>query len=465
MNMNTKIYFSLRLSALFLLFILAISPARSQTWSYDFGTGTGSWATAQGVNTTLLPQPPAGSGVSQLLIGAVAQGSGFYLNNPGWPALGSGSELLATASTGVAVNKFSIYGYNPSRVFNTSFDVLFANPDGQATPRAGEWYFYQGTGNLYFNTNNASTTLNQSFVSLRWSFSNGGVVRLAAHNGSAWVDLGLQSQARIYHIQIFGNNSTAPANYYHAGNMYTLANDRWDLWIDGVRAFSGLNSGGLANNVNIDSWLFAGEHSTTNYSSIFIDDVSYSNGLPGDPLPIQLISFAAEAVEGGVELNWQTATETNNDYFTVECSDASGEFLPVINVAGAGNSNGLLDYRVTHEKELTGPRYYRLKQTDFDGAYSYSEVVRVDPVSGDDALTILDLTVNEQGLQFFINGASGELNTEIWSVGGKLVWKGTLNAAGDGQRQLVPFQQPSSGIYILRLGNGESKVSKTFFAG
>lgn len=96
------------------------------------------------------------------------------------------------------------------------------------------------------------------------------------------------------------------------------------------------------------------------------------------PLPIELLSFNAVPEKAEVRLAWSTASELNNDFFTVQRSQDAEQWQDVINVKGAGNSNQRIDYETTDGLPFTGVSYYRLKQTDLDGQYSYSSVRRVE---------------------------------------------------------------------------------------
>jgi hypothetical protein len=95
----------------------------------------------------------------------------------------------------------------------------------------------------------------------------------------------------------------------------------------------------------------------------------------GAPLPIVLTSFSAIPMGVNVQLNWTTATEINNDYFTVEHSKNGSIFEEVAKVKGAGNSSIILNYSVMDLKSYFGTSFYRLKQTDHDGNYSYSDII------------------------------------------------------------------------------------------
>ena len=91
-------------------------------------------------------------------------------------------------------------------------------------------------------------------------------------------------------------------------------------------------------------------------------------------LPIELISFDANLKGNIVLLVWETLSEINNDYFTIEKSNDGLNFIEVTRLQGAGNSLERLAYSTTDNSPFTGVSYYRLKQTDFNGDYTYSEI-------------------------------------------------------------------------------------------
>ena len=99
-------------------------------------------------------------------------------------------------------------------------------------------------------------------------------------------------------------------------------------------------------------------------------------------LPVELLSFSAERNNRYVDLSWITATEINNDYFTVERSLDGINFTVIGSMPGSGNSSIILNYKLIDSSPIENEiSYYRLKQTDFDGAYSYSDIVSVKPLN------------------------------------------------------------------------------------
>jgi hypothetical protein len=104
-------------------------------------------------------------------------------------------------------------------------------------------------------------------------------------------------------------------------------------------------------------------------------------GGAGSHLPIALMSFTGKLDNKNVDLNWKTATEINNDYFTLERSTDCKTFEQIAKINGAGNSNMILkyDYADLNVAEVTKSTklYYRLKQTDFDGKFTYSGIIAI----------------------------------------------------------------------------------------
>lgn len=118
---------------------------------------------------------------------------------------------------------------------------------------------------------------------------------------------------------------------------------------------------------------------TVTFEVDFTDGQYYTLGsIESNALPITLISFEAKANENNqVEVIWATAEEIDNSFFTIERSVDGINFEAVGFEEGAGNSSTILEYSFVDYEPLEGISYYRLKQTDFNGEFDYSEVSRV----------------------------------------------------------------------------------------
>lgn len=143
------------------------------------------------------------------------------------------------------------------------------------------------------------------------------------------------------------------------------------------------------------------------------------------PLPVELSSFTAAYGSNQVNLRWVTASEKNSSDFTVERSFDGETFSAVTKVAAAGTSSARREYNATDRGMRTGVNYYRLKQTDLDGTFSYSQVIPVQ-VGG-----------VEQVLQAY--GDNGNLNI-VMQTGGALQTLRVLDSMG----RVVYTESPTS---------------------
>lgn len=94
-------------------------------------------------------------------------------------------------------------------------------------------------------------------------------------------------------------------------------------------------------------------------------------------LPIVLSNFIATPTENSVILNWVSQSERNNNYYTIEKSIDGVTFAAIGQVNGAGNSSVKKAYKLIDDAPSLGTSYYRLSQTDFDGAQQYFNIESV----------------------------------------------------------------------------------------
>jgi hypothetical protein len=171
----------------------------------------------------------------------------------------------------------------------------------------------------------------------------------------------------------------------------------------------------------------------------------------GSPLPISLINFDAQVVLDQVEVVWTTATEINNDYFTIERSKDGIEFKALAQINGAGNSNQHLNYKLMDEKPYQGISYYRLKQTDFDGKFSYSQVKSVKLNSSlNKLIDVYPNPSNLNGVYISHLNNDSQFNVQLFDIYGKLILSfNKLKASGDAI--FIDFGNVPSGIYTISI--------------
>ena len=168
----------------------------------------------------------------------------------------------------------------------------------------------------------------------------------------------------------------------------------------------------------------------------------------GGSLPIKLISFNAKAEGDKVVLNWETAVEQNNKSFTIERSLDGKNFIDILTQSGAGSSDKPLKYSAVDYVPVFGINYYRLKQTDFDGKSSLSDVKAVNILQKETGLTLSPNPVSrEVRLQFSSNESI--LLLTLYSLDGKVLLQvsGTLDEINGRLNAIIPSL--AQGVYYV----------------
>lgn len=169
-------------------------------------------------------------------------------------------------------------------------------------------------------------------------------------------------------------------------------------------------------------------------------------------LPVELIYFKAIESNKNAELGWATASETNNDFFTVMKSIDGIDFKEIINVKGAGNSAVYNEYKVVDNEINNSIVYYKLKQTDFDGKYIYSDVI---PFYSTVINNISDLQTywnsQNQSIELKFNGNT-DFNYDVFitDIAGRVVYNSHLQIDSDNKAAFnFPTNNLQKGIYQL----------------
>lgn len=179
------------------------------------------------------------------------------------------------------------------------------------------------------------------------------------------------------------------------------------------------------------------------YTSTFVD-VQQVN-----PLPVEWLSFTGEKLEKDVLLNWSTASECNNDYFTVERATDEMPFAEIGRVGGNGNSSQQHFYSFTDNAPSLGNNYYRIKQTDYNGVFQYSTSIAVafDESSHTHTLTTWN---TESGIAYEMSGWNGNVVLQVYDAMGNLIVAQKLDAEEKG---IIYLDAESRGIYFLEFSS------------
>ncbi len=154
-----------------------------------------------------------------------------------------------------------------------------------------------------------------------------------------------------------------------------------------------------------------------------LDDIYMCPCMQQD-LPVSLLYFNAKAInENEIDIDWSTASETDNDYFTVEKAYKPEDLDLFAIVKGAGNSNSKIDYDTKDFKGFEGHPvcYYRLKQTDFNGKFKYSQIISVDNNKQQPNMTAYNNNGNI--ILNITQSQSGQAEISVYDMLGQVLYK------------------------------------------
>jgi hypothetical protein len=179
------------------------------------------------------------------------------------------------------------------------------------------------------------------------------------------------------------------------------------------------------------------------------NNIVFSGVKAASALPIELIYFKALPLNQCVKLEWSTASESNNDYFTIERSRDGRNFYPIGKVKGAGNSLRELPYQYLDESPYSGTSYYRLRQTDYDGKFSFSDIVAVNYFGHKAPLAYYQAGTGSIVAQ---NIGSDAGIIEVYSVSGALVHIEIISPGVE--KTVIHAGNLPKGLYISRITTG-----------
>ncbi|MDB5274590.1 MAG: hypothetical protein JWO58_2957, partial [Chitinophagaceae bacterium] len=173
-------------------------------------------------------------------------------------------------------------------------------------------------------------------------------------------------------------------------------------------------------------------------------------------LPVSLLYFRAYLKEHGTALlQWSTASEENNDYFTLQRSADGVQFTDIVRIKGAGNSSNVNTYTYTDDHALSGISYYRIKQTDFDGKYTYSNIAKIDDSAWSTFTMNLSPNPSTSGNSVFLDlfgvTTNSKVPVAIYDMLGRLIYSSVLISTESGtiHEDLGDLTYLSHGTYIV----------------
>jgi hypothetical protein len=183
-------------------------------------------------------------------------------------------------------------------------------------------------------------------------------------------------------------------------------------------------------------------------------------------LPIELLYFDAQNndAENSVNLEWASASEKNNDYYTVYRSIDGEYWEPISTITGAGNSSTTLTYSFIDENPLNGISYYKLRQTDFDGKYEEFEIKSVNLSMSESSVSLYpNPAADFINLSYFFTCNESELRLNIYNASGQLIKTENIGNNSISMETTIDLNDFANGVYFIQINSQSSNLYKSSF--
>jgi hypothetical protein len=179
---------------------------------------------------------------------------------------------------------------------------------------------------------------------------------------------------------------------------------------------------------------------------------SFSLTLPLPPVPVELTAFDYQTGGGFIKLIWETASELNNKGFEVQRSSDNLNFYTIGFISGRGTTTETTEYSFLDKTDFSGKVYYRLRQIDLDGSYSYSKVLEAENAGDFYLAQNYPNPFNSSSRISFNLRYDSEVTLEVYAITGEktaTLYSGSMKAGV--QNYQFNSNQLASGVYIYKL--------------
>lgn len=217
--------------------------------------------------------------------------------------------------------------------------------------------------------------------------------------------------------------------------------------------------------IRVRGRIFGSRNSLRNYDFINVTEAEdpsvSSNCNVAVPLPVELVSFNAKYDNKQVVVRWATASEKDAANFSVERSSDGKNFSSVALVPAAGTSATRREYEATDRSMRSGLNYYRLKQTDLDGTFTYSQVI---PVQVGEAVQQLEAYGSQGNLNIVMQTPGTLQQLRVLDPMGRVLYSETLSEGATGlvTRSVPMAAGTGSRVYMVQAVTSQGVVNKKF---
>lgn len=412
----------------------------------SFSPGTGTVTLNGSTNQTIsgttsfnrLTVSKATGNVSLTGTGATTVNTNLSLTNGS--IISSSSHLLALGTSA------TITGGGPN--------ALVSGPMTKALNLSGAFAFPVGnaTGNVYrpLSLDNTSATDTWRVEYVQQDPSTGGystdLINTANLAKVSAFEYWLVSRGGSSAANVTLSYNTGSYQGANIGNVNNLKVAHWDgaVWDlpsgGGTFSQSGDDITGTVSVTNV-----------TNFSPLTLGSTDSDS-----PLPIELTEFTGEQAGNSIQFNWETASELNNDYFTIERLQDDDTFSAVTTVKGKGTTSELSKYQAYDDAPALGKNYYVLKQTDFNGSVAYSKVIMVEFESVISDFSVYPNPLRSETLHIEIRGLKNgqAVPLRIVSAVGVLITEDLLVADETGTiKSTINSTALKAGVYLVMAGS------------
>jgi len=185
-------------------------------------------------------------------------------------------------------------------------------------------------------------------------------------------------------------------------------------------------------------------------------------GIVGSSLPIELKTFKVHKTGKKALINWTTASETINDYFTLEHAIDGQNWQEIFQCDGAGTSTIENKYSFIDNHPISGINYYRLKQTDLDGKLTYSAVESVEFNNDSIAILVYPMPAIAEEMNIILSSFKiGTVLISISDITGRLICKGEIEVTTSPMIiRIADICAVTPGTYLVTITNNDMVVSK-----
>jgi len=179
-------------------------------------------------------------------------------------------------------------------------------------------------------------------------------------------------------------------------------------------------------------------------------------------LPVELLSYTAAVADNVVTLHWQTATEINNNYFTIARSNDGITYNAIAQLNGSGNTSGIRNYSfnddVTNAPSPGGTFYYRLSQTDFDDT---TKEIGLRTVTVNKTENIFSVYPNPfiNTINVCLDDVAMPASISINNVSGRIVYSETISSVARGAEHIINLTgKIEPGVYFVSVTTADKKT-------